>query len=133
VEKPSTPWRRALATEVPEEIKKANPPGTVFRHVWKGSSGPGAGSTRVHTLKQSGYHEPKIPKELANQPDGTYGQKDTRLLALTPERKQARDYYVQERSEQHLPNSQAKNRERAARAGFLTKEDSVDLGGGDDE
>ena len=128
VDKPTTPWRRGLATDVPEEIKKANPPGTSFRHAWKGNAGPNGGSTRVHTLKQSGYVEPKIPKELVNTTTGSYGMKDTQLLALPPERKQAREYFVQERAEQHLSTAEKKRAAVAKSKGFETLEDSVDLG-----
>lgn len=131
MKKPTTPWRRALATEVPEAIIAANPPGTSFRHVWKGNAGPNGASTRVHTLKQSGYVEPKVPKEMTNQPGGQYGQKDTVLLALSPERKEARDYFIQERAEGHLSDAEKKRADKAASKGFLTKTDSMDLG--DDE
>lgn len=132
VAKPSTPWRRALATEVPEAIKAANPPGTSFRHVWKGASGPGQGSTRVHTLKQSGYIEPKIPKELVNTTAGGYGQKDTVMLALPPERKEARDYFVQERAEAHLTEAEKRRTANAISKGFTVKEDSTDFGDKED-
>lgn len=125
VAKPNTPWRRALASEVPEAIRAANPPGTSFRHVWKGNAGPNGASTRVHTLKQSGYTEPKLPKEMVNNAMGGYGQKDTVLLALSPERKEAREYWVQERAEGHLSDAERRRAAKAESMGFLAKEDRI--------
>jgi hypothetical protein len=125
VKKPTTPWRRALATEVPKEIVDANPPGTSFRHAWTGNAGPNGASTRVHTLKQSGYYEPKVPKELVNTTTGGYGQKDTRLLALSPERKQAREYMVQEKAEAHLTDDAKRRADKATAQGYLVKQDEI--------
>ena len=133
VEKPTTPWRRALASEIPKEIIAANPPGTKFRSAWKGGAGPNSGSTRIHTLKQSGYVEPKIPKELVNDTTGGYSLKDTHLLALPPDRVKAREYYVQERAESHLSDAEKKRAAKAKSQGFETLEDSVDLGEEDDK
>ena len=107
VEKPSTPWRRHLATEVPEEIKKANPAMT-FKWVWKGNSGPGGESTRVTVKRQEGYVDVKVPKGAdthSNSVTGHVERKDAKLMALSQDRKAARDYYVQERAEAHLKDT----------------------------
>ena len=70
----------------------------------------------------------RSPSIVYNNTTGGYGMKDTQLLALPPERKQAREYFVQERAEQHLSTAEKKRAAVAKSKGFETLEDSVDLG-----
>lgn len=128
VKKPNTPWKRSLTTDVPEEVKEANPD-CVFR--WAYGGGKDGTRARIPTHLSDGWFEPKLPKDAHRGPstDGGMWRKDCKLLALTKERKEARDYFYQERAEQHLTDAQKEQADKAAAAGFSVVDDQVDLNG----
>lgn len=124
--KPTTPWRKFLSTDVPDELRKANPDKhPKWIRMGKGSAGNVNDETRVHIARQAGYGDTVIPKGFdagANRSvTGGYERKDARLMWLPNERKEARDYYVQERAEAHLPEIERELGEKARRLGYSAK------------
>lgn len=124
--KPTTPWRKFLSTDVPDELRKANPDKhPKWIRLGKGTQGNINDETRVHIAKQEGYTETKLPKDFDaghnRSVTGGYERKDARLMWLPNERKEARDYYVQERAEAHLPRTEEELGEKARRMGYAVK------------
>ena len=134
--KPTTPWRRHLATDVPEELRAANP----GKHPkWialrRGSDGNKNDETNVQIARQEGYQDTQLPKGFdagANRSvTGGYERKDGRLMWLSNERKEARDYYIQERAEAHLDDKSREIADRVRGQGFIVKEESMSKDDGD--
>lgn len=129
VEKPTTPWRRHLATDVSESLREANKgrhPKWVAKR--RATDGNVSDQTNIALAREEGYVDTVVPKgEGPDNKTVTSGleRKDARLMWLPNERKEARDYFVQERAESHLSDAERGRAAKAASMGYLTKEDSV--------
>lgn len=127
--KPTTPWRKFLSTDVPEELRKANPnkhPKWINQR--RGTEHNKNDETRVHIARQEGYSDTVFPKgwtDSGGSTTGGYTRKDCRLMWLPNERKEARDYYVQERAESHLPDKERELADKARAAGFRVREERM--------
>lgn len=134
--KPSTPWRRFLSTDVPEELRKANPGAhPKWIALRRGSEGNKNDETNVQIARQEGYKDTVLPKDFEGGPNrstsGGYERKDGRLMWLPNERKEARDYFVQERAEAHLAEKEAEIAASVRSKGFLVKEERMSKDDGD--
>lgn len=128
-EKPTTPWRRHLATDISDSLRQANaskhPKWIAKRRATDGNVND---QTNITLAREKGYVDTVVPK--GDGPDNktvTSGleRKDARLMWLPNDRKEARDYFVQERAESHLSDAERGRAAKATSKGYLTREDSV--------
>lgn len=101
VPKPSKPWRRPNLLAISEEQKKAHP-GKHPRWIRKGKEGD---QSRIEQKLEQGYEIDRTrsmkSKDQAAKGDltGATTRRDCVLMWLSDERKQARDYDLQEKSD----------------------------------